>query len=46
MAAEALVRVLLLAALPSVVVVHALDNGLGLKPSMGFNTWNHFHCTC
>ena len=22
----------------------ALDNGLGLTPQMGWNSWNHFHC--
>ena len=22
----------------------SLDNGLGLKPQMGWNSWNHFHC--
>ena len=24
--------------------VLGLDNGLGLKPQMGFNSWNHFRC--
>ncbi len=24
----------------------ALENGLGLQPAMGWNSWNHFHCTC
>ena len=24
--------------------VSALDNGLGLKPQMGWNTWNKFAC--
>ncbi|XVF01694.1 hypothetical protein REPUB_Repub04eG0110600 [Reevesia pubescens] len=23
---------------------HLLDNGLGLTPQMGWNSWNHFHC--
>ena len=23
----------------------ALDNGLGLTPQMGWNSWNHFHCS-
>jgi alpha-galactosidase len=23
----------------------SLDNGLGLTPQMGFNSWNHFHCS-
>lgn len=27
-----------------VSVCAALDNGLGRKPAMGFNTWNKFHC--
>lgn len=22
----------------------SLDNGLGLTPQMGWNSWNHFHC--
>ena len=24
--------------------VNALDNGLGLTPPMGWNSWNHFAC--
>jgi alpha-galactosidase len=24
--------------------VYAADNGLGLTPQMGWNTWNHFGC--
>ena len=24
--------------------VLALDNGLGLTPQMGWNSWNHYHC--
>ena len=24
--------------------VHGLDNGLGLTPQMGWNTWNTFAC--
>ena len=24
--------------------VHALDNGLGRTPPMGWNSWNHFGC--
>jgi len=27
-----------------VVTTNALDNGLGKKPQMGFNTWNHYWC--
>jgi len=27
-----------------IVVVSALDNGLGLTPQMGWNSWNHFGC--
>jgi alpha-galactosidase len=27
-----------------VTVVTALDNGLGLVPPMGWNSWNEFHC--
>ncbi|KAK8792780.1 hypothetical protein WA158_004944 [Blastocystis sp. Blastoise] len=27
-----------------IVAVVAFDNGLGLTPPMGFNTWNKFHC--
>ncbi|KAK8795538.1 hypothetical protein WA158_000195 [Blastocystis sp. Blastoise] len=27
-----------------IAVVFAFDNGLGLKPQMGFNTWNKFGC--
>ena len=23
----------------------SLDNGLGLTPQMGWNSWNHFHCS-
>lgn len=23
----------------------ALDNGLGLTPQMGWNSWNHYHCS-
>jgi Alpha galactosidase A len=26
------------------VVVMALDNGLGIVPPMGWNSWNEFHC--
>lgn len=26
------------------VTVRALDNGLGLKPQMGWNSWNKFAC--
>ena len=25
--------------------IHALSNGLGRTPQMGWNTWNHFGCT-
>ena len=24
--------------------IYALDNGVGLKPQMGWNSWNHFGC--
>jgi len=33
-----------LALLVLTVGVLALDNGLGLTPPMGYNTWNAFHC--
>jgi alpha-galactosidase len=26
-------------------VVSALDNGLGRTPQLGWNSWNHFHCS-
>lgn len=26
------------------LMVQAYDNGLGLTPPMGWNTWNKFHC--
>ena len=26
------------------VCFNSLDNGLGLTPQMGWNTWNKFHC--
>ena len=26
-------------------VANALDNGLGLVPQMGWNTWNKFGCS-
>jgi len=32
------------AVLVTVCVVNALDNGLGLTPQMGWNSWNHFAC--
>ena len=35
-------RLLLLCIL--VAEVASLDNGLGLTPQMGWNSWNHFHC--
>ena len=25
-------------------LIKALDNGLGLTPPLGWNTWNKFHC--
>jgi alpha-galactosidase len=25
-------------------IVHALKNGLGLSPPMGWNTWNKYYC--
>lgn len=28
----------------SIVSVFGLDNGLGLLPQMGYNTWNDFRC--
>lgn len=28
----------------SIAVVRCLDNGLGLTPQMGWNSWNHFGC--
>jgi hypothetical protein len=28
----------------SIAVVGCLDNGLGLTPQMGWNSWNHFGC--
>lgn len=31
--------------LPLLRAARALDNGLGLTPAMGWNSWNHFHCT-
>jgi len=36
--------VILTIALVVVSAVYALDNGLGLTPQMGWNTWNHFGC--
>jgi alpha-galactosidase len=27
-----------------IFVVCTLDNGLGLTPQMGWNSWNHFGC--
>jgi len=29
----------------SLVLVSALNNGLARTPQMGWNSWNHFHCT-
>ena len=39
-------RVLMLAALVLALAggCGGLDNGVGLTPPMGFNTWNHFGC--
>jgi len=34
----------ILVALACVCLVNALDNGLGLTPQMGWNSWNHFAC--
>lgn len=31
-------------ALLLMVSVAPLDNGLGLTPQMGWNSWNHFNC--
>jgi len=28
-----------------ICIVVALDNGLGRTPQMGWNSWNHFHCS-
>ena len=28
----------------SIFCINSLDNGLGLTPQMGWNTWNKFHC--
>eukprot|EP00117_Sycon_ciliatum_P026916 scpid81457/ scgid21980/ Alpha-galactosidase; Alpha-D-galactoside galactohydrolase; Melibiase len=39
-----LVSVLLLVTSGVFSGVLALDNGLGLTPQMGWNSWNHFHC--
>lgn len=36
---------LLLLAMAMLPLAHGLDNGLGLTPAMGWNSWNHFHCT-
>ncbi len=27
-----------------ITAIFALDNGLGLTPPMGWNSWNHFAC--
>jgi alpha-galactosidase len=35
---------LLISIVMGVVVVQSYDNGLGLTPPMGFNTWNKFAC--
>jgi alpha-galactosidase len=35
-------KALLLAAIAA--YSNALENGLGLKPQMGWNTWNKFGC--
>jgi len=32
------------AAALTIATVSALDNGLGLSPQMGWNTWNKFAC--
>ena len=37
-------KVLLLCVLVCSTGCLALDNGLGLTPQMGWNSWNHFHC--
>jgi alpha-galactosidase len=34
----------LLVVLSLISFIACLDNGLGLTPPMGFNTWNHFNC--
>ena len=34
----------LLVILISIFCINSLDNGLGLTPQMGWNTWNKFHC--
>ena len=30
--------------LPLLPLVNALDNGVGLTPAMGYNTWDDFRC--
>jgi len=43
--AAASTKLLVLAALLGYLKVsQALDNGLGLTPAMGWNTWNHYGC--
>ncbi|GAM18863.1 hypothetical protein SAMD00019534_020380 [Acytostelium subglobosum LB1] len=37
-------RYILAAVLIAVAVTNAVDNGLGLTPQMGWNSWNHFGC--
>ena len=37
-----MMMVLLLSLVPK--LVHALDNGVGLTPAMGYNTWDDFRC--
>jgi alpha-galactosidase len=27
-----------------IAIVHTLDNGMGITPPMGWNSWNHFAC--
>lgn len=27
-----------------IVAVQSLDNGLGITPPMGWNSWNHYGC--
>ena len=30
--------------LSAVATVTAIDNGVGITPAMGWNSWNHFGC--
>jgi hypothetical protein len=37
-------RIAVLSALLSINAVTAINNGLGLTPAMGWNTWNRYNC--